>query len=274
MNGLDPDDELVIRPLKELGFTAEPAVWDDPAVDWAAFHVAVVRSTWDYYLQRDRFLAWARSVPRLANPAGVLEWNSDKRYLRELAAAGVPTVETDWVEPGGSWIPPAHDGLVVVKPTVSGGGVDTGRYGPGERDLAAAHVRRLVDAGRPVMIQPYLDAVDTAGETSLVYLGGAYSHSIRKGALLTGPDVGTEGLYREEDITAREPSAAERAVAERVLGALPVGRQALVYARVDLIPDGSGAPVLLELELTEPSLFLRHAPGAAERLAKAIAGRA
>lgn len=271
MNGLDPDDELVVAPLKEHGLAAEPVVWDDPAVDWAGYDLALIRSTWDYYLRRDRFLAWAGAVPRLANPAPVLAWNTDKRYLRELVDAGVPTVPTEWVEPGGSWTPPA-DGLIVVKPTVSGGGIDSGRYGPAERDQAAAHVRRLADAGRAVMIQPYLSAIDAAGETALVFLGGRYSHAIRKGALLTGPDVGVEGLYREEEIAPREPSAAERAVAERVLDAVPFDRAGLLYARVDLIPDAAGAPVLLELELTEPSLFLAHAAGAPERLAAAVAG--
>lgn len=124
------------------------------------------------------------------------------------------------------------------------------------------------------MIQPYLSAIDTAGETALVFLGGRYSHAIRKGALLTGPDVGVEGLYREEEIAPREPSAAERAVAERVLDAVPFDRASLLYARVDLIPDAAGVPVLLELELTEPSLFLAHAAGAPERLAEAVAAGA
>src|SRR3712207_4018119 len=117
MNGLDPDDELVIGPLKERGLRAEPAVWDAPAVDWAAFDLAVLRSTWDYYQRRADFLAWAETVPRLLNPAAVLRWNTDKRYLRDLAAAGVPIVPTDWVEPGaGAWTA-TTDIMVVIKPT-------------------------------------------------------------------------------------------------------------------------------------------------------------
>lgn len=270
MNGLDADDALLLGPLGGRGVRVEAAVWDDPAVDWAAYDLAVIRSTWDYATRRDEFLAWARQVPRLANPAAAVEWNTDKRYLRELAAAGVRTVHTDWVEPGADWAADAGTGTVVVKPAVSAGGLDSGRYGPGEHDLAAAHVRRLVAAGRTVMVQPYLTAVDTAGETALVYVQGAFSHAIRKGALLTGPDSGVDGLFREEDIAPREPSDAEREVAERVLDAVPFDRASLLYARVDLIPDGSGRPVLLELELTEPSLFLAHADGAPARLAEAI----
>jgi hypothetical protein len=122
------------------------------------------------------------------------------------------------------------------------------------------------------MIQPYLSAVDTRGETALVYLGGTFSHAIRKGALLDGPDVGVEGLYKPETITAREPSPAELAVGDQVLAAVPDGTD-LLYARVDLIPGPDRAPRLIELELTEPSLFLQYGPGAPNRLAESIVAR-
>jgi hypothetical protein len=271
--GLDPDDLLVTAPLAAAGLAVTPAVWDDPAVDWAAFDLVVVRSTWDYAGRREEFVRWAAEVPRLANPGVVLAWNTDKRYLRDLAAAGAPVVPTSWVEPGDDWVPdPA--GEVVVKPAVSVGSVDTGRYDladPDQRDLAVGQVARLQGAGKLVMVQPYLAAVDHHGETSLLWLGGRYSHAIRKGPMLTGPDVGVDGLYREEDVSAREPSAAERAAAERVLAGVPFDPAALLYARVDLVPGPDGAPVLLELELTEPSLFLGTAPGAPERFAAAIA---
>jgi hypothetical protein len=254
----------------------EPAVWDDPSVDWAVYDVAVVRSTWDYYPRRDDFLAWAARVPRLANPAPVLAWNTDKRYLCDLASAGVPVVPTTWIEPGELWTPPST-GEVVVKPAVSGGGVDTGRYdlsNPAERRMAGAHASRLVDAGRLVMVQPYLAAVGEHGETALIWLAGRYSHAIRKGPLLTGPDVGVDGLYRQEEITAREPTTEELTAAERVLAAVPFDPADLLYARVDLIPDATGAPLLLEIELTEPSLFLGTTPGAADRFAEAITAHA
>src|SRR5207253_10320166 len=80
---LDPDDRLLLDPLVELGISAEPAIWDDPAVDWDSFDLAVLRSTWDYALRRDEFVAWAAGVPRLANHAEVVAWNTDKRYLAE-----------------------------------------------------------------------------------------------------------------------------------------------------------------------------------------------
>jgi hypothetical protein len=272
---LEPDDRLVIGPLAARGAHAEPAVWDDPRVDWDSYDLVVLRSPWDYVGRREAFVAWAAQVPRLANPADVVEWNTEKSYLERLAAAGVPVVPTDWVRPGESWTPPST-GEYVVKPAVSAGSRDTGRYGladQGHRDLAAAHVARLQAAGRLVMVQPYLAAVDDHGETGLLFLGGEFSHAIRKGPMLEGPDVPGAGLYRAERITARQPSAAEVEVAGKVLAAIPGGAERLLYARVDLIPGPDGSPLLVELELTEPSLFLDRSEGAAERLADAIAAR-
>ncbi|MFC0504655.1 ATP-grasp domain-containing protein [Micromonospora costi] len=273
---LEPDDRLVLAPLAARGVTAEPVVWDDPAADWAAYDLAVLRSPWDYMLRREEFVAWAQRVPALANPADVVRWNTDKRYLDDLSAAGVPTVPTSWVVPGERWEPPAG-GEYVIKPAVSAGSKDTGRYDladPEHRELAAAHVRRLSDAGRLTMIQPYLEAVDTAGETALLFLAGpdglAFSHAIRKGPLLTGPDLGVDGLYRIEEITPRTATEEQLAVAEKTLAAVPGGSERLLYARVDLIPGADGRPVLVEVELTEPSLFLAHSEGAPDRLAEAI----
>ncbi|MEW2477416.1 hypothetical protein AB0875_26860 [Micromonospora gifhornensis] len=274
---LEADDRLVIAPLAARDIAAEPVVWDDPAVDWAGYDLVVLRSPWDYMSRRDDFVAWAAGVPRLVNPADVVRWNTDKRYLDELRAAGVPTVPTGWVLPGESWQPPADGGEYVIKPSISAGSQDTGRYDmadPEHRELAVAHVRRLGDAGRIAMIQPYLSAVDTAGETALLYFAGpqglAFSHAIRKGPMLSGPDLGTEGLYKPEEISPRTATADQLAVAERTLAVVPGGTDRLLYARVDLIPGPDGTPVLVELELTEPSLFLGYAPGAPDRLAEAI----
>ncbi|MFG1652673.1 RimK family alpha-L-glutamate ligase [Micromonospora sp. NPDC049275] len=275
---LDPDDRLVLDPLTARGIAAEAVVWDDPGADWSSYDLVVLRSPWDYALRRDEFVAWAATVPTLVNPADVVRWNTDKRYLAELSAAGVPTVPTSWVEPGQTWSPPADTGEYVLKPSVSAGSQDTGRYDlsdPEHRELAAAHVRRLSAAGRTTMLQPYLSAVDSEGETALLFLAGpdglAYSHAIRKGPMLTGPDLGPDGLYKAEEISARTARPEQLAVAEKTLGAVPGGTRQLLYARVDLIPGPDGDPVLVELELTEPSLFIGYADGAPDRLAAAIA---
>lgn len=269
--GLYADDRLVVAPLRERGITAEPAVWDDPSVDWAAFDLVVLRSTWDYPARRDEFLRWTRQVPALANPAEVVAWNTDKRYLAELENAGLPVVPTGWLPPGRSWAPP-ESGEYVVKPAVGAGSIDTGRYDladPGQRSLAVSHVDRLHTTDQLVMVQPYLTAVDSYGESALLYIGGAFSHAVRKGPMLTGPDVALAGLYKEEEISSRVPTPAELAVGARVLAAVP--GEELLYARVDLIPGGDGAPLIVEVELTEPSLFLGYGERAPDRFADAIA---
>jgi hypothetical protein len=271
---LDPDDQLLLAPLAERGIAVEPAVWDDASVDWAAFDLVVIRNTWDYFYRRAEFVAWAASVPRLANPAAVIEWNTDKRYLSSLAAGGVPVVPTTWIAPGDEFTPPS--GEYVIKPAVSAGSKDTGRYGPADAEAARAHVAGLQAAGRLVMVQPYLPAVDTYGETALLFFASPatgrleFSHAIRKGPMLTGPYTGVDGLYVPEAITARTPTDAEHAVAQATLANAPEG---LLYARVDVVPGPDGSPVLVELELTEPSVFLAYAPGAADRFAAAIAAR-
>ncbi|HEU4425546.1 MAG TPA: hypothetical protein VFR67_23675 [Pilimelia sp.] len=277
---LDPDDRLLLDPLASHGVRAEPAVWDDPRVAWAGYDLAVLRSTWDYAPRRDEFIAWAGRVPALANPADVVAWNTDKGYLADLASAGVPVVPTTWVAPDETWHAPLA-WEYVIKPAVGAGSLDAGRYrlaDPRDRALATAHVERLQAAGRVVMVQPYLRAVDSYGETALLFVAGpdglSYSHAIRKGPMLTGPDHGVDGLYRPEEITPRVPTEAEREVARRALAAIPGGTAGLLYARVDLIPGRDDEPLLVELELTEPSLFLGHADGAAERLAAGIAARA
>lgn len=268
---LDEDLPPLLRALREIGVGAEAVVWDDPAVDWAAFAAAVVRSTWDYVPKREAFLAWAERAARatrLANPADVLRWNTDKRYLRELARGGAPVVDTSWIEPGDAVrLPDASP--FVVKPAVGAGSMDAARYAPGDA-AAAGHVRRLQTAGRSVMVQPYLRGIDEHGETGMVFLAGAYSHAIRKGAILSGEVEVKGGLFAKEDIRRREPSPAERAVADRVLSLVPGGAGRLLYARVDVAPGPDGAPVLLELELAEPSLFFAQSDGAERRLALAI----
>ena len=262
---LDEDGAALLEALDAEGVQAAPVVWASGA-DWAAYDLVVVRSTWDYDRRREQFLAWAASVPRLANPADVLAWNTDKTYLQALASAGVPVVETTWLVPGDVFTPPA--GPYVVKPTVSAGARDTAAYDGGAD--ATAHVQRLLAAGRPVMVQPYLSQVDVLGETSVLCFEGEVSHAASKSALL---QVGA-GVRNDIDsralVTPAEPTRAQVDLAK---AALAVVGQPLLYARVDLVPGPEG-PLLLELELTEPSLFLRHAEGATARFAAAVRRRA
>ena len=278
---LDDDGPVMLAALKRCGIAGEPAVWTDPRIDWAAYDLVVVRSTWDYAPRRDEFVAWAQrveEVSRLANSAAVIEWNTDKTYLRALDEAGLPVIATDWLSPGDTFVPPVQ-GEYVVKPAVSAGSVDTDRFRAGEHDeLAVAHAAAILASGRTVMVQPYLHEVDTAGETALLYIGGEFSHAIRKGPMLTPAGGPIADLYKAEEIQPREPSPAELAVGERVLDALdglaPVGRAGLLYSRVDVVPGHDGEPTLMELELTEPSMFLVEdgtgGTASAERFAAAV----
>jgi O-ureido-D-serine cyclo-ligase len=131
-------------------------------------------------------------------------------------------------------------------------------------------MQALLAAGRSVLLQPYLAAVDRDGETALIYIGGRFSHAVRKGPLLPPDAAATAALFAPEDIRPRSAADDELALGARVLAQLPFSEP--LYARVDLIRDNQGVPCLLELELTEPSLFFAHAPGAAERLVAAVLG--
>jgi glutathione synthase/RimK-type ligase-like ATP-grasp enzyme len=264
---LGDDEPLLLEELRSRGIDAEPAVWDDPAIDWDRYELVVVRSTWDYAARRDEFVAWAESVPRLLNAPDVIRWNTDKRYLAELPAA----VPTQFVEDGDSWQPPADE--YVVKPAVSAGSRDTARYRPGEEHRAHAHVAKLTSQGRTVMIQPYLTSVDERGESAVIYFGGEYSHAICKGQMLVHGREPSSDLYLPETITARAPTEAELAIADETLDSLPWSRDQLLYARVDLIDGPDGSPLVIELELTEPSLFLSYRDGAAARLAGLVIQR-
>ena len=266
---LDEDGPALLDALADPGVEGVPAVWDAPDADWASFDLVVIRSTWDYAERRDRFVAWAESLARVLNPAAIVRWNTDKRYLRDIAAAGVPVVPTEFLEPGDSFEPP--DGRFVVKPAISAGARNSAAYDAREHEQARGHVDELLAAGRTVMLQPYLRGVDAHGETALVYVGGSYSHAVRKGPLLRAGQPPGQELYLEEELAPREPTAAERGTAERALAAAPIDPDDLLYARVDLLPGPDGMPVVIELELTEPSLFLAYGDGAADALAEAVA---
>ena len=271
--GLDEDLEPLRAACDAAGIDVSVVAWDDPTVSWGRFDAVLLRSTWDYIDRLPEFLAWCDRTAlatRLWNGPDVVRWNTDKRYLGELAAKGVPVIESRFIAPGGDPADFPDLAEYVVKPTVGAGSRDAQRYLREDRAAAEAHVRRLLDAGRHVLVQPYLRAVDEQGETALLFFGGRFSHAIRKAPLLTRGQAPTSALFKAESSQPRQASAAERDVATRVLAALPF--DTLAYARVDLLPSESG-PQLLELELTEPSVFLPYDEGAAGRFAAVLAGR-
>lgn len=279
-DGDDEDGELLRSACRNAGLDASWQVWDDSAVDWSVA-MTVVRATWDYTARPAEFLRWANEAPRLHNPSTVLRWNSDKSYLRALAGAGVSVVPTAWASRGEPVVWPQGVEFV-VKPTVGAGSLGAGRFVADDITGAQRHLDSLHAAGRTAMIQPYVSRVDEAGETGLVFIDGNYTHAIRKASMLPPDTVygidrtGPLSMFRPERISLREPSEPELAVARSVLTTANtiLGRsEPLLYARVDLLPGDDG-PVVIELELAEPSLFLSYAPAAATRLAEAIAVRA
>lgn len=245
----------MLEAWRRAGIEGHLVRWDDPEADWSRFDAVVVRSTWNYVEHHADFLAWTRrvsAVSRLLNPAEVIEGNTTKTYLRDL---GVPTVPTHW---SASDFPDWPE--YVVKPAVSAGALDTIRTA--DRAVALAHATSIEAAGRTPMVQPYLDMVEAEGETSLLYFNRRLSHAVRRTPMLT-PGKSSADNARAE---LREPAPDQVELAEKVLAAIP---QALLYARVDLVRLPDGSPAVIELELTEPYLYLNLA-GAADAFAAAL----
>lgn len=277
----DLDDDLppLVEAMQKQDAQTHVVNWDDSSVDWSTFDVAVLRSTWDYTQRLQEFLQWAdraAAQTRLLNPAQVVRWNTDKHYLRDLARANVAIVPSEFVETDADagrsleqFLRSADGDEFVVKPAIGAGSRDAQRYGREETAQAIAHIERLIGAQRSVVLQPYLGRVDERGETALIFFDGVFSHAIRKGPLLKRGEGPTRALFAAEHIAARTPTAAERDLAQRALDAIPFPKP-LLYARVDLIEDADGTPRVLELELTEPSLFFAHAAGSADRFAQRI----
>jgi len=287
---LEADDAALPERCAALGVEATPVVWDDKTVAWDSFDLAVIRSAWDYARHRDQFLEWARSVPRVENPAAVVEWNTDKHYPKAIEAAGVPVVHTDWLEPEQNLGPrglhtrfPAS-GDFVLKPAISAGSADTGRYTANDswtRGLAVRHAERLLTAGHTVMLQRYIASVETSGEAALVFIDGAFTWASRRAASLFGPDqeAGPSGSIRDETVNRHEATATELAVAQAALAAAAsltpgFAERGLpfLYARVDLL-EGESGPQVSEISLTEPSLHMGLVQGGRDVFARAIAAR-
>ena len=275
---LDTDLPYLVRAFADRGVTAEIVDWDTAGEDWTRFSSAVIRSPWDYHRRFDEFLSWLDRVSLLTtlhNSPDVIRWNLDKHYLAELAADGLETIPTTWLETDADVVAAADalGGDVVVKPTVSAGANNSWRH-TNDAAGAAAHAREILALGKSVMLQPYQRFIDDRGETGMLYFGGTYSHAFRKGAILTHGEMQHNDLYVEEEIAARKPNEQEQELGDAVIEFVTrkFGTPPL-YARVDVVKGSRGVPVLMEVELAEPSFFVHVAPGSPERFVAALLAR-
>ena len=264
----DTDSAPLLAAMRTAGLDAEILAWDDPGADFSRARVTVIRSTWNYPEAPAAFATWidrtARKT-RLFNPAATVRWNLHKGYLLSLAKAGLSVVPTRLVEKGSAV--PLSDVMrelaaadVVVKPAVSAGSRKTLRVT--DPRAGEAHLAGLV-AIEDALVQPYLPSVEGYGERSIIWIDGEFTHAIRKSRRLQGDAESVDGPM---------PIAAEEAdLARRAVLAAP---GPLLYARVDMARSASGDPMLMELELIEPSLFFGRSAVALERYVRGVAGRA
>ena len=277
----DPDDESfhsrwrevfarMAEPLQAAGATVEGRAWTTDE-DLSGFDLILPLMVWGNYRAVDRWLErvadWERQGLPIQNPPSVLRWNVDKIYLDRLRQGGAPTPPTVWVERGDAEaVRRAREQIgwtdVVLKPRRSGGAYRTHR-------LMADDPLDFEAIEAPAMIQPYFPGVETKGEVSLIFFEGRFSHAIRKvaakGDFRVQPDWGGK-------VTRAEPDEAEMAAAQAALAAIEEGP--LLYARVDMVRDQENRPVIMELELLEPDLYLGYEAGAQARFVEAVLGRA
>ncbi|MEG2942165.1 MAG: hypothetical protein RR969_11385 [Thermomonas sp.] len=257
------------RALDHAGISVVPTPWTahvDDASGLRGFARVLPLLTWGYHFDHARWLracaTWQREGIVLANPAGVLAWNSDKRYLAELAARGIAIPATTFTDAlRQEVIERMFDDTgadeLIVKPAISGGAWKTVRVRRGD-------VIDDVD-GTTMLVQPYLPTIESEGETSLLYFGGVLSHVVNKrpvpGEFRVQEEFG--GVYR----VIEEPHAGAIALAEQVLAAIDAP---LLYARIDMVPDAEGRWLLMEAELIEPDFYLGSDPAQGAGFARAL----
>jgi glutathione synthase/RimK-type ligase-like ATP-grasp enzyme len=264
----DLDSPLLIDALTRHGATVEMRNWYDTALLDLPVDLLVLRTPWDYFDRLDEFLGTVDAFAQpVLNPPSVVRWNCHKGYLAELAEVGVPVVPTTLLSRGTEPMMPDFSGIdrIIVKPAVSGAAIGVGLFDR-ESPAAAEHLATLL-SDQDVLVQPFIESVKY-GERSLIFFGGTYSHAVRK--------VPADGDFRVQvnhggSNTRHTATAIEIAAAERALAAVPDADE-LAYARVDLVGTVD-EPLVMELELIEPELFLPMAPGSADRLAGALLAR-
>lgn len=265
------DDEHAIEPLEALGWQVSTLSWRQTRVPWSDFDIAIIRSTWDYWNDVPLFLDTLERIDRatrLANRLDLVHWNLSKTYMRDLQGQGVgivPTLFADSLD--ADFLARYQRELdvdeIVVKPVVGANGEDAYRVSaltmPEEFERIVARFRK-----RDCMIQPFMQNILTEGEYSLFFFGGEYSHAILKKP--------AESEFRSQEEHGAEILAAapEAKLLARARQAIETISPAPLYARIDFIRDAGDDFLVMELELIEPSMYLRMDPRAPGRFAAAI----
>jgi glutathione synthase/RimK-type ligase-like ATP-grasp enzyme len=260
--------------LERLGLSVNRTYWDDPNYDWGQTRAVVFRTIWDYFERFDEFWPWLQRIQnqtQLINPMELLEWNIDKAYLFDLAQRGIPVVPSVLVKKGETRSLSAMAAQnnwtdLVVKPTIAGGGYLTYKYGADELDQRQAQFDALVQ-DRDMLVQGYIPSITTRGEASLMVFGGVFTHSILKRA--------KTGDFRVQDdfggsVHPYEHTSDEVALAQKVMAQCS---DVPAYGRVDIVWNEHDEPMVSELEIIEPELWVRNAPWSADYFAKAIANK-
>lgn len=269
----DLDEAPLLAALAAEGLTAAALAWDDPTVDWSAARMTVLRATWNYPLRPRAFLDWLAAtaqVTDLWNRLPAVRWNLHKSYLLDLEHHGVAVTPTELVPQGSDRsladVTAARGWReVVIKPAVSASSYGTKKFRDGQRGEGEAHLRSLAVEG-DALVQRYLPSVEDYGERALIWIDGELTHAVRKSPRF---DEDPESVSAALPIA---PAEAELAMAA-VAGATAAVGEAPMYARIDVAPGPQGDPLLMELELIEPSLYFPRSRQALARFIAAIRAR-
>jgi glutathione synthase/RimK-type ligase-like ATP-grasp enzyme len=265
------DDEHAIAPLAELGWEVSTLSWRQTAVPWNRFDAAIIRSTWDYWNDVPAFLETLARInreTRLANPLGLVHWNLAKTYMRDLEGKGIGVVPTLWLDglgdsSAGRYADRLGSNEMVVKPVIGANGQDAFRFSGDEEPVRWAGISARFP-GRACMVQPFMRNVVTEGEYSLFFFNGLFSHAILK------TPAANEFRSQEEhgaELRAIEPEPRLLSRGQQVIAALST---VPLYGRIDFVRNDAGDFDVMELELIEPSLYLRMNTAAPTRFAEAI----
>jgi glutathione synthase/RimK-type ligase-like ATP-grasp enzyme len=270
--GLFEEEAQLLPLLAAEGFEARAVSWSDPHAQWNSFDLVVLRSTWDYFERFAEFERWLSRLERggvaLQNPLSLVRWNTDKRYLQQLAARGVRIIPTRFVQQGDraalvQLLEEERWGQAILKPAVSGNAYRTVRIAAGDGARHQEALDTILQSGA-ALVQPFVDEVLTDGEHSLFFFDGRFSHAVQK-----VPRAGDFRVQVAYGSTVRrvDPDPQLIGTALQIIAALPA---APLYVRIDGVRREAGF-ALMEVEAIEPYLFLAWAPEAIPRYVAAVA---